>query len=79
MLFVKDIIGPTDKTGTWMRDLIKALYLYLYQFPDIDNCAVVIQNNTPSLGKHSLMFIGLNGNDICNLLSSSPGKNLISK
>lgn len=38
--FIKDITGPTDKTGTWTEDLMNALYQY--EFTEVDNCAVVI-------------------------------------
>lgn len=38
--FIKDITGPTDKTGTWTEDLMNVLYQY--EFTEVDNCAVVI-------------------------------------
>lgn len=39
--FIKDIFGPTDKTGIRVADLIKVLNQY--QFTKVDNCAMVIK------------------------------------
>lgn len=67
-----DIIRSTDKTGTWIIDSIKVFYQYTF----MHLVTILWLHNIITLffRKYILKYLGVKGDDVCNLPSTHKNK-----
>ena len=70
-----DIIRSTDKTGTWITDSIKVFYQYT--FMDLVTILWLHDIITLFFRKYILKYLGVKGDDVCNLPSNNSQKQTV--